>query len=146
MCYLLQIDCRSIHSVFDKTTFLDFVMTGAEPAPDTLCLYNLWRWTKSKNVVLSSTIHHRQNPLELNHSVFVAQKRFLASHSVQKKSSSLPHDTWAGSCDYRQITTHTDASWPFWVRWNRLLAELKLASHYRLIRMLQNVQSGIYLC
>jgi hypothetical protein len=29
-------------------------MTGAELAPETLCFYNLWRWTKSKNVVLSS--------------------------------------------------------------------------------------------
>jgi hypothetical protein len=29
-------------------------MTGAEPAPETLCFYNLRRWTKSKNVVLSS--------------------------------------------------------------------------------------------
>jgi hypothetical protein len=28
-------------------------MTGAEPVPETLCFYNLWRWKKSKNVVLS---------------------------------------------------------------------------------------------
>jgi len=26
---------------------------GAEPAPETLCFCNLWRWEKSKNVVLS---------------------------------------------------------------------------------------------
>jgi hypothetical protein len=39
-------------------------MTGAEPAPETLCFYNLRRWTKSKIVFLSSIIHHRQNPLE----------------------------------------------------------------------------------
>jgi hypothetical protein len=28
-------------------------MMGAEPAPETLCFCNLWRWEKSKNVVLS---------------------------------------------------------------------------------------------
>jgi hypothetical protein len=33
---------------------LFYLMTGAEPAPETLCFYNLWRWTKSKNVVLST--------------------------------------------------------------------------------------------
>jgi hypothetical protein len=31
-------------------------MTGAEPAPETLCLYNLCRWTKSKNVDLQRYI------------------------------------------------------------------------------------------
>jgi hypothetical protein len=40
-------------------------MTGAEPAPETLCFYNLRRWKESKNVVLSSIKHHRQSPLEL---------------------------------------------------------------------------------
>jgi hypothetical protein len=63
-------------------------MTRAEPAPETLCFYNLWRWTKYKNMVLSSTIHHRQNPLELNcqhchnHEIYYTEK----SNKPNKKS------------------------------------------------------------
>jgi hypothetical protein len=34
--------------------------------PKRCVFYNLRRWTKSKNVVFSSIIHHRQNPVELN--------------------------------------------------------------------------------
>jgi hypothetical protein len=41
-------------------------MTGAEPAPETLFFYNLRRWTKSKNVVLTGKYNFGLRDLGLN--------------------------------------------------------------------------------
>jgi hypothetical protein len=44
---------------------LFYMKTETDPVSETLFLENIKRWTKSKNMIYSSAIHHRHNPLEL---------------------------------------------------------------------------------
>jgi hypothetical protein len=37
-----------------------------DPVSETRFWENIAEWTKSKNMILSSAVHHRQNPVELN--------------------------------------------------------------------------------